>query len=134
MSAGLRRWHPGDKIRPVLQADHIIPQPAGGEHRLDNGLLRRSDVHTLYDRGYLAVDRRYRLLVSPRLRDEFGNGEQFYAHADQKISLPERRADQPRGDFLDWHLDYAFKTGLEGRGYVAHGANLCPPARRKVDP
>jgi hypothetical protein len=27
----------------------------GSEHRLDNGLLPRSDVHTLFDRGYLAV-------------------------------------------------------------------------------
>ena len=40
----------GDKIRPVLQAAHIRPLPAGGEHRLDNGLLLRSDVHTLFDR------------------------------------------------------------------------------------
>jgi putative restriction endonuclease len=39
----------GDRIRPVLQAAHIRPLPAGGEHRLDNGLLLRSDVHTLYD-------------------------------------------------------------------------------------
>ncbi len=43
----------GDKIRPVLQAAHIRPLPAGGEHRLDNGLLLRSDVHALYDSGYL---------------------------------------------------------------------------------
>src|SRR5436309_7385599 len=46
----------GDKIRPVLQAAHIRPLPQGGEHRLDNGLLLRSDVHTLFDRGYLGVD------------------------------------------------------------------------------
>lgn len=84
----------GDKIRPVLQAAHIKPLTAGGEHRLDNGLLLRSDVHTLFDRGYLALDRRYRLLVSSRLREEFGNGEDFYAHAGQQISLPERRADR----------------------------------------
>jgi putative restriction endonuclease len=44
----------------------------GGEHRLDNGLLPRSDVHTLFDRGYLAVDSRHRLLVSPRLHEDFG--------------------------------------------------------------
>jgi putative restriction endonuclease len=37
----------GDRIRPVLQAVHIRPVAAGGEHRLDNGLLLRSDVHTL---------------------------------------------------------------------------------------
>jgi predicted restriction endonuclease len=63
----------------------------GGEHRLDNGLLSRSDVHTLFDRGYLAVDSRHRLLVSPRLREDFGNGDQFYARAGEVIELPERR-------------------------------------------
>lgn len=94
----------GDRIRPVLQAAHIRPLPRGGEHRLDNGLLLRSDVHTLYDRGYLAVDNKHRLLVSPRLRDEFGNGEQFYAKSGQPIALPERRDDRPNADFLEWHL------------------------------
>ncbi|MDQ3464516.1 MAG: HNH endonuclease [Actinomycetota bacterium] len=100
----------GDKIRPVLQAAHIRPLPAGGEHRLDNGLLLRSDVHTLYDRGYLAVDPQHRLLVSPRLRDEFGNGERFYANAGQRIALPSRRADRPNREFLEWHIDEVYKT------------------------
>jgi putative restriction endonuclease len=100
----------GAKIRPVLQAAHIRPLPAGGEHRLDNGLLLRSDVHTLYDRGYLGVDPQHRLLVSPRLRTEFGNGEQFYAKAGQLISLPQRRDDRPNHQFLEWHLDTVFKA------------------------
>ena len=64
----------------------------GGEHRLDNGLLPRSDVHTRFDRGYLAVDSRHRLLVSPRLREDFGNGDQFYARAGEVIELPECRS------------------------------------------
>jgi HNH endonuclease len=46
----------GTKIRPVLQAAHIKPVANGGENRIDNGLLLRSDVHTLYDDGYLAVE------------------------------------------------------------------------------
>ncbi len=80
----------GTHIPPVLQAAHILPVTKGGEHRLDNGLLLRSDVHTLFDRGYVGVDPRYRLVVSPRLREEFGNGDQFYARAGQVIDLPAR--------------------------------------------
>ncbi len=98
------------KIRPVLQAAHIRPLPAGGEHRLDNALLLRSDVHILFDRGYLGVDTRHRLLVSPRLRAEFGNGDQFYARAGESIALPDRRPDRPSRDFLEWHLDTVFKA------------------------
>jgi putative restriction endonuclease len=98
------------KIRPVLQAAHIRPVTDGGENRIDNGLLLRSDVHTMFDRGYLAVDPGYRLRVSPRLRDEFGNGEQFYAKVGEVIALPTRKADQPQRDFLEWHLDTVFKA------------------------
>jgi putative restriction endonuclease len=100
----------GTHIPPVLQAAHVRPVTAGGEHRLDNGLLLRSDVHTMFDRGYLGVDPRYRLRVSPRLREDFGNGEQFYAQAGQLIELPTRRADRPNREFLEWHLDEVFKA------------------------
>jgi putative restriction endonuclease len=100
----------GTHIPPVLQAAHIRPVASGGEHRLDNGLLLRSDVHTLFDHGYLAVDPRYQLLVSPRLREDFGNGDQFYAKAGQIIHLPESRTDRPSRDFLEWHLDEVFKA------------------------
>lgn len=98
----------GERIRPVLQAAHIKPLPRGGEHRLDNGLLLRSDVHTLFDRGYLAVDPKHRLMVSPRLREEFQNGEEFYARAGEPIQLPDRRADRPSAEFLEWHVEEVF--------------------------
>jgi putative restriction endonuclease len=100
----------GTHIPPVLQAAHVRPVTRGGEHRLDNGLLLRSDVHTMFDRGYLGVDPRYRLVVSPRLREEFGNGEQFYAKAGQVIDLPARRSDRPERQFLEWHLEEVFKA------------------------
>ena len=54
----------------------------------------------LYDRGYLGIDPKHRLLVSPRLRAEFGNGDQFYAKVGEIITLPERRADRPNKDWF----------------------------------
>ena len=45
-----------------------------------------------------------------RLREEFGNGEQFYEHAGHPIALPPRRVDRPGGEFLEWHLDTIFKA------------------------
>jgi putative restriction endonuclease len=100
----------GTHIPPVLQAAHIRPVTKGGEHRLDNGLLLRSDIHTLFDRGYLGVDPKFRLLVSPRLRADFSNGDQFYAQAGQVIDLPEHRADRPGRESLEWHLDEVFQA------------------------
>ena len=100
----------GTKIWPALDAAHIRPVAQGGEHRIDNGLLLRSDVHTMFDRGYLAVDLSYRLQVSPRLRDEFGNGEQFYSKAGEVIALPDRKTDRPYHESLEWHLDTVFRA------------------------
>lgn len=101
----------GHKIAPTLEAAHIRPVASGGEHRVDNGLLLRSDVHTMFDRGYLTVDTGYRLRVSPRLREEFGNGEEFYARNGQVILLPDRVPDRPAGEFLEWHGDAVFRAG-----------------------
>lgn len=98
----------GEKIRPVLQAAHILPVSEGGENRLDNGLLLRSDVHTLFDNGYLGIDNQHRLLVSPRLRAEFENGDEFYSRAGMVIDLPDRSIDRPNSEFLEWHADARF--------------------------
>lgn len=56
----------------------------------------------------LGIDPQHRLLVSPRLRADFSNGDQFYAKQGQVIDLPERRADRPGREFLEWHLDEVF--------------------------
>jgi putative restriction endonuclease len=101
----------GDKIVPVLQAAHIRPITDEGQNRIDKGLLLRSDVHTLFDRGYLGVHPNKRtLMVSPRLRTEWGNGEEFYqrAHSAEPISTPDRKADRPNTEFLTWHADTLF--------------------------
>jgi putative restriction endonuclease len=98
----------GHRIRPTLQAAHILPVGKGGEHRIDNGLLLRSDVHTMFDRGYIGVDPSYKLHVSRRLRDEFGNGDEFYEREGSVIALPEREVDKPNTEFLTWHMDEVF--------------------------
>ncbi|SDF11501.1 putative restriction endonuclease [Cellulosimicrobium cellulans] len=100
----------GERIVPVPEAAHIRPVASSGENRVDNGLLR-SDVHTLFDRGCLGVHpERRTLLVSPRLRSDFGNGEEFYTmqSSGHMIAPPRRRADRPNREFLEWHADEVF--------------------------
>lgn len=98
------------KIAPTLQAAHIKPVSKGGENRLDNGILLRSDVHTMFDRGYLGITPKYELQVSFRLREEFGNGEEFYAMQGEIIRLPQHQSDRPNSEFLEWHMDEIFKA------------------------
>ncbi|MDN3351347.1 HNH endonuclease [Actinomadura sp. DC4] len=100
----------GSRLRPTLQAAHIRPVSEDGEHRLDNGLLLRADLHALFDAGYLGVDLDYRFKVSARLRADFEDGEEFYARVGQPIALPERAADRPNRAFLEWHEARVFKA------------------------
>jgi putative restriction endonuclease len=97
------------KILPTLQAAHILPVAQGGQHRIDNGILLRSDVHTMFDRGYIGIDEGYRLRVSPRLRSEFGNGDEFYTKEGQVITLPTTMNNRPSTEFLAWHLEKVFR-------------------------
>lgn len=99
----------GSHIAPTLQAAHIRPIANEGKHRADNGLLLRSDVHTLFDDGYLGVDEKHRLHVSRRLREDFGNGMEFYARAGDFISLPTRRDERPSAEAVTWHMDEVFR-------------------------
>jgi putative restriction endonuclease len=69
-----------EKTLPVLEAAHIQPYAEGGNHEISNGVLLRSDFHTLFDAGYLTIDTDYRLLVSKRLKEEFSNGRHYYEH------------------------------------------------------
>jgi len=99
----------GEKALPVLEAAHIRPVAEGGQHRVDNGLLLRSDLHRLYDRGYLTVAPDYRIHVSGRLRRDFGNGEIYYPLENQEIRLPRGADLQPNREFLEWHSDVVFR-------------------------
>src|SRR5262245_21398461 len=45
----------GEKALAVLQAAHHPPITKEGPHRGDNGLLLPSDIHTLFDQGYVTV-------------------------------------------------------------------------------
>ncbi len=99
----------GEKILPVLQAAHIRPVAVAGQNRVDNGLLFRSDVHTLFDRGYVTVTPHHKLRVSRHLRDDFHNGEYYLSFDGHEIWVPPRAADRPDPDALAWHSDTVFR-------------------------
>ena len=99
----------GEKALPVLEAAHIRPVTEAGPHRVDNGLLLRSDVHTLFDQGYVTVTPKHRFLVSPRLKRDFDNGEPYYPLSGKRIWLPGRDEDQPSREFLEWHADTVYR-------------------------
>lgn len=57
----------GCPIEALLEAAHILPYRGGETNVVQNGLLLRADIHTLFDLGLLAVGADGRLLVSEKL-------------------------------------------------------------------
>lgn len=93
---------------PVLQAAHIRPVSIGGDHSINNGLLLRSDIHTLFDRGYVTISSDMKFRVSRRLNEDWSNGRVYYALDGQKIYLPKQVECHPNHQYLEWHADTVF--------------------------
>jgi putative restriction endonuclease len=70
--------------------------------------LLRSDLHTLFDRGYLTVTAEARVEVSKRIREEFRNGKEYYALHGHELRRPEPPHSVPSRDLLAWHNENVF--------------------------
>lgn len=51
-----------------------------------NGLLLRSDMHILFDKGYTTVTDNHYLEVSRHIREEFEKGREYYDYCGIKLS------------------------------------------------
>ncbi len=98
-----------EKALPALEAAHIKPVSEDGRHRIDNGLLLRSDIHRLFDAGYVSVASDYRFLASRRLKDDFHNGEEYLRLSGTTLWVPNRLEDRPNRESLEWHSDVVFR-------------------------
>ncbi|KUO78503.1 MAG: hypothetical protein APF81_10520 [Desulfosporosinus sp. BRH_c37] len=87
-----------------MEAAHIKPYFLNGPHAINNGLLLRQDFHTLFDRGYLTIDKNLTVEVSHRIKEDFGNGREYYAyHGSRLIVLPQTGEQLPNPQYLEWH-------------------------------
>lgn len=94
----------GEKTLPVLEAAHIKPYNLEGPNNVSNGLLLRSDMHKLFDTGYLTITKDFKVEVSKAIKEEFENGKEYYQyHGKQLLYLPGKQTDKPGEKFIEWH-------------------------------
>jgi len=99
----------GEKTLPVLEAAHIKPYSLEGPHSTSNGLLLRKDIHTLFDRGYITIDEDLHIEVSKRIKEDYGNGREYYAFHGKKLAeIPDNIQERPAKQFLRWHNENVF--------------------------
>lgn len=100
----------GERTLPVLEAAHIKPYSEAGPNFISNGILLRSDMHTLFDSGYLTITTDFNIEISSRIREEFQNGKEYYQyHGKSLLVLPKNNIDLPDKKFIDWHNTYIYR-------------------------
>jgi len=98
-----------EKTLPTLEAVHIKPFGESGPHRVENGILLRSDIHKLFDTGYVTVTTDHHFEVSRRIREEFDNGEYYQTFHGNRIHVPQNPQFRPGPEFLTYHNDKVFR-------------------------
>lgn len=99
----------GEHSLPALEAAHIKPFSDGGPHGVWNGLLLRSDIHRLFDRGYVTVAPDLHFEVSGKLKEEFENGRTYYPLHGTTIRVPQVEAERPSRELLEWHNERVYR-------------------------
>lgn len=95
----------GEMTLPILDAAHIHSFHAGGDHDPSNGLLLRTDIHRLFDLGYVTVSPDKRFEVSHRLKDDFDNGRHYYDLHGTWDRPPRSIEALPSAEALAWHRE-----------------------------
>jgi hypothetical protein len=89
----------------VLQAAHIVPYRGESSNRVENGLCLRSDIHTLFDRGLLAINP---VTLTVELNKSVVDGE--YKRLDKRsIWLPKGFNVDALRSCLKWHYENVFR-------------------------
>ncbi|GAA3042382.1 hypothetical protein GCM10010528_22770 [Gordonia defluvii] len=88
----------GCTVESVLEAAHIDPFRGDDSHHLQNGLLLRADIHTLFDLYLLTIGDDYAVLVSPRLRNT-----EYENFNGTTLDLPADSSSHPNSGALQRH-------------------------------
>ena len=82
----------------VLEAAHVLPYRGEHTHRVDNGLLLRADLHTLFDCQLLWITPDHKVSLAPALL-----ATEYAALNGQALSLPTPPSDRPNPAHLAEH-------------------------------
>ncbi len=89
----------GTETVQVLEAAHIVPYRGDHTNSVQNGLLLRADLHTLFDLHLLSIDPgSFRIDLAPSL-----HSSHYAAYSQMQLSLPHDIPHHPSKDALAQH-------------------------------
>lgn len=98
-----------ERALPALEAAHIRPFAETTEHYVKHGLLLRSDVHRLFDKGYVTVTPELRVEASHRMKEDFNDGDNYLQLHGSKVWVPQSEDLQPDPEVLAWHNENVYR-------------------------
>jgi len=99
----------GSRCIEVLEAAHIVPYADGGSTSWRNGILLRSDIHTLFDLHLITIDETGKVRVSPQL-----TSEDYRQYHGMKATLPRNPKHRPTKTALKAHASTTLASAPKG--------------------
>lgn len=87
----------------------IRPIPLSLEKQADAGVILI--VADMLNIRYLTIDKNLTVEVSHRIKEDFGNGQEYYAyHGSRLIVLPQTGEQLPNQQYLEWHNENVYRA------------------------
>lgn len=96
----------------VLEAAHVLPYKGKQTNRLDNGLLLRADLHTLFDCGLLWITPENTVELAKSLRDT----DDYGVFRGNPLNLPTSAAHRPNPAHLAEHAKACIERDTASQG------------------
>lgn len=86
-------------VPEALEASHIIPYRGQETNKIQNGILLRADIHTLFDLRLLSIDEeKFSVIISPKLKNTY-----YSQYEGKVINLPNKLEFYPSKEALKKH-------------------------------
>ena len=93
----------------MVDACHIVPFATNFDNSLTNGVALCPNLHRAFDRGLIAVDDNYRVILSKAFTENEDSPFSFKQVDGQPLALPKDERFQPSLEGFAWHRKYTFK-------------------------
>jgi len=90
----------GSAITETLEAAHIFRFSESEDHSFENGILFRTDVHALFDAGFLEIDENFYMGISERFRELYPDSKDYDFLDGKRLSMPKNERHYPSIELL----------------------------------
>ncbi len=93
----------------MVDACHIVPFYKTFNNHPTNGIALCPNLHRAFDKGAIAIDDNYQVIVSGTFVENDSNDYSFKALSGKQIELPKDRRYTPDIEAFAWHRKHTFK-------------------------